>query len=611
MTFNQSRSYTHGRIPTNYIPSRYYFIDEHNDRINPSFQTNNILPDVYPQSQSNPSDLSRAFRVDAHLLAIIRIEDKRNSHYATEVMAKLRQKEQTQSFINKSCSLFVTERSFIIYDRTAQVIAETIPLENLDPICVYSDTIGTLNDIFMYRLFDRNLTHRSTSQASNSTSRESTSVIVFKCSNKDSIHLVDQIRNASGKTLKHPRSTRSEPRSTIDRRTTDNGGLSFYDPHQQTLPSNNFEHFPTNHPTFLSTPQNTSRTTHKHSADYYKQLTEELNKCFDDIESFVRYLESLVEYTKELERDHRRKEKKSTTGLKHMIEKIPDDRHFIDILQKFKYSFNLLGELKHIIHNPNAPELVHYLLSPLQFVISTLRSKHPQQIQLAQDLWSPALTKESRELLVNCLTSKEHEILRNLGPAWFRTTDESPQKYPEYRPVFFEGRAVWLQDSPGTNRTRTTDERQTARPIPSNSQPTVSTTLPRQASPATHLETATVDRTVKNGNLDNFNSQMQNEHAWAIDRKRAGARIYAVKIDRKGKNAKELSVRRGELIEIEDDSKNWWRARNFLGEHGHVPHNILQEIEIEQRPIKTSSANPSGINPPRPLTNTISRSRHS
>ncbi len=48
------------------------------------------------------------------------------------------------------------------------------------------------------------------------------------------------------------------------------------------------------------------------ATDYYKRLTEELNKCFDDIELFVRYLESLVEYTKELERDHRRKDKKST-----------------------------------------------------------------------------------------------------------------------------------------------------------------------------------------------------------------------------------------------------------------------------------------------------------
>lgn len=104
-----------------------------------------------------------------------------------------------------------------------------------------------------------------------------------------------------------------------------------------------------------------------------------------------------------------------------MVEELPADRFFIDILQKFKYSFNLLGELKHIIHNPNAPELIHYLLSPLQFIVSTLRSKHVNQLQLAQDIWTPPLTKESRELLINCLTSKEHEILGNLGPAWIAT----------------------------------------------------------------------------------------------------------------------------------------------------------------------------------------------
>ena len=49
------------------------------------------------------------------------------------------------------------------------------------------------------------------------------------------------------------------------------------------------------------------------ATDYYQRLTEELNKCFDDIELFVRYLEALTEYTKELEYDYRRKEKRSTS----------------------------------------------------------------------------------------------------------------------------------------------------------------------------------------------------------------------------------------------------------------------------------------------------------
>lgn len=51
------------------------------------------------------------------------------------------------------------------------------------------------------------------------------------------------------------------------------------------------------------------------ATDYYKRLTEELNKCFDDIELFVRYLEALTEYAKELERDHRRKDKRSPSSF--------------------------------------------------------------------------------------------------------------------------------------------------------------------------------------------------------------------------------------------------------------------------------------------------------
>ena len=65
-------------------------------------------------------------------------------------------------------------------------------------------------------------------------------------------------------------------------------------------------------------------------------------------------------------------------------------------------------------------------------------------------------------------------------------------------------------------------------------------------------------------------------------------RICAVKIDRQGQNSKELTVHRGELIEIEDSSKKWWYARNFRGEIGYVPNNILEEIEIEHRPIVRS-----------------------
>ncbi|CAF4423711.1 unnamed protein product, partial [Adineta steineri] len=94
-----------------------------NDRANLSPVSNNLIHDSY-SARSNLAahkpDLSRAFRADAYLLAIVRIEDKRNAFYSAEVVSKLRQKEQTQSFINKPCSLYVTDRSLIIFDRGTQ-----------------------------------------------------------------------------------------------------------------------------------------------------------------------------------------------------------------------------------------------------------------------------------------------------------------------------------------------------------------------------------------------------------------------------------------------------------------------------------------------------------
>ena len=48
-------------------------------------------------------------------------------------------------------------------------------------------------------------------------------------------------------------------------------------------------------------------------AGHFRHLVNELNKCFDDIELLVHFIEATMEYTKELERDHRRKDKKANS----------------------------------------------------------------------------------------------------------------------------------------------------------------------------------------------------------------------------------------------------------------------------------------------------------
>lgn len=77
-------------------------------------------------------------------------------------------------------------------------------MENVDPTCVHADVPDQLNDIFMYRLFDRQLT-TTASQASSTNSNDASPVVVFKCASNEARILVDGIRTAIGKPIKQPK----------------------------------------------------------------------------------------------------------------------------------------------------------------------------------------------------------------------------------------------------------------------------------------------------------------------------------------------------------------------------------------------------------------------
>jgi epidermal growth factor receptor kinase substrate 8 len=50
--------------------------------------------------------------------------------------------------------------------------------------------------------------------------------------------------------------------------------------------------------------------------------------------------------------------------------------------------------------------------------------------------------------------------------------------------------------------------------------------------------------------------------------------------DRQANNEKELTVKFGELLEVLDDKRNWWRLRNFNGVIGHAPVTILRPFDL-------------------------------
>lgn len=53
------------------------------------------------------------------------------------------------------------------------------------------------------------------------------------------------------------------------------------------------------------------------------------------------------------------------------------------------------------------------------------------------------------------------------------------------------------------------------------------------------------------------------------------AKVVQVTYPRTANNEKELTVGRGEYLEVLDDTRKWWKARNIEGQVGHVPHTIV------------------------------------
>ena len=76
------------------------------------------------------------------------------------------------------------------------------------------------------------------------------------------------------------------------------------------------------------------------------------------------------------------------------------------------------AKLKPHIHDPNAPELIHFMWTILCLLVDACRDPRNGTPDLASKVVSPLLTREAKELLLNCLTSKEMELWMSLSDAW-------------------------------------------------------------------------------------------------------------------------------------------------------------------------------------------------
>ncbi|KAL6111465.1 eps8l3 [Pungitius sinensis] len=257
-----------------------------------------------------------------------------------------------------------------------------------------------------------------------------------------------------------------------------------------------------------------------------------LNHVLSDIEIFMGKVAAIVA-------KNTKKKKKKKKGK--VMDGMPPAAEFEVCLHKIKYGFNLVGELNGIINNPSAPDFVHSLFSTLSFLVSHCADNLPETIV------APLLTPQCIRLLSEEASPEEDKLWQSLGDAWNIPSTKWPEDDEDIPTYTLELSDGW--QPPDVSAARESYEPirrpEPPRPAPSRVDPTSTKWTPPQPPPQKSRsgESKTCCMLVTNDFIS--------------------------------RNKRELTVRRGETVELLDKSKQWWKVRNSRGEEGFVPNNVL------------------------------------
>ncbi|XP_022258854.1 epidermal growth factor receptor kinase substrate 8-like, partial [Limulus polyphemus] len=361
----------------------------------------------------------------------------------------------------------------------------------------------------------------------------------------------------------------------------------------------------------------------------------QLNRCFDDIERFIARIRHAEAAVKELERRQKKRKNKNKDlgdGMLSMRTKPPSVQEFLDIFQTFKLSFNLLGKLKNHIHDPDAPGMVHFLFPPLSVIVDAAREANHGH-NLAAKVVIPPITGEAVHLLEDCCTPTERDLWYSLGDTWIlpqkRWNDSREDVYPEladgWGSEFVFEEDGWRSEVSGPaapsadqiirqNELKRGSEEfhELRRPLVMTSDPVrsyddgnffrsehepqysvynTSHHPYREGSSQRDFRyvrsNESTDSIVQTGEPQPSLERHQNQ--WLEELTSSGTKIVVVLSSRTANNDKELSVLRGDILKVIDDSRKWWRVRNYRNEMGYVPHTIVTSYQDVVREIETVS----------------------
>ncbi|XP_060111658.1 epidermal growth factor receptor kinase substrate 8-like protein 1 [Heteronotia binoei] len=268
-----------------------------------------------------------------------------------------------------------------------------------------------------------------------------------------------------------------------------------------------------------------------------EQDVELLNHVFDDVEAFIGKLQKAAEAFRVLDqrkRSSRGRRREPGEGLLTLRARPPPEEEFRDTLAKMKYSFSLLARLKPRIMNPSSDELIHFLFGPLRMVVEA--SGGPE---FASELRSPMLTLEAVTLLRSCLGEREVELWHSLGENWTKARVDFPRDYAaSYTLTFQSGWEPPRLDAYG--------------------QPW--------------------EDPVEMQHRHEERRAQQSAPTIAANGHKNETKRVSCTYDFIARNSNELSVLQGEMLEVLEDSKKWWKVQNSCGQIGYVPYNIVAPV---------------------------------
>ncbi|XP_017769701.1 PREDICTED: epidermal growth factor receptor kinase substrate 8-like isoform X2 [Nicrophorus vespilloides] len=507
----------------------------------------------------NPDDGDKPTYLMEHLATFT---VNKETQYPTDGMRKLLQLEKSNGIWSQKMQLCLDRSWVLIMDYETGSVMERFPGKSIQEPTAFAtqDPIEMYNNILVFIV-------------SNSNPSYPPEMHIFQCQSISAQDLVEDLKDMQrGKYITRHRKSSNPPPS--------------YKPAPQHVISLSREYRESELTSELTTNNDDNSST---TSEQYERDVTVLNHCFDDIEKFIARLQHAAAASRELERRRRtRKGKKSDNGdgMLTMRTKPPAEKEFFDIFQKFKLSFNLLAKLKAHIHDPNAPELVHFLFTPLALIVEASHDTYFDR-HLPQKIVSPLLTREAINLLNNCVTSKETELWHSLGNAWFTPRDEWKGHVSAYHPVFLD---KWSPDYPVVDELEPDKHRDSHDYDFNDYEPSQENTFMydnRSNDPQKDLDhdpnmsasrsDISADSIERNG-AEDFKREQEK---WLDKLNKKHAIVVQVTYPRTANNDKELSVVRGEYLEILDDSRKWWKARNYHGQVAHVPHTIVSKVNYQ------------------------------